>query len=256
MRNKLLLLSSLLTTSVPALSETAGNIVMIGRGAASVAPESVSFNIRITSICYNTSQDASQANSKLANEALQVLENFKKGDRDKITATGGGNTIQTETTQIGGESRVLCEMKWRSENHLSIKIARIQDLPDLQDQLLAAVSGSGTVDPTISTQTYAEIGRPEFQIYPETSKKLRDTAQVEAFDDAKQQLAALSSRCQFSELRLTSITPAEYSYAYKLAGERLPLGGGSSTPVIPDEVEISAILRMEWAFNPQQDCQF
>jgi len=234
--------------------DTVGSIVLEGRGLATSAPEFVYFSVKITSICYESSQDAAAANAEVANRTLAVLNTFKKNERDKLTASGGANILQTETTQIGLESKTICELKWHAENFLNIEIANTKDLPDLQDQVLATVNAAGQLDPSVVAQTFAEIGRPEFHLYPETAKKLRESAQVMAFDDAKTQLTGLNAKCPFSNLRLVKVSPSEYSYLYKIAGERIPVHS-TSTPVIPDEMEVQAILRMEWAFNPSASCQ-
>ena len=251
-KGRLLFMAVFISAAAPALAEP-GTIVLTGTGGASSAPEYVSYSLAITSICYNTSQEAAAANAKLANAAVAVLQGFKKDAKDKVTATGGANTIQTETTLVGVETHVLCEMKWRSENHLEIQMTRIADLPDLQDKLIVAVNGTSGIDAGAATQTYAEMGRPEFRLFPETSRQLRDTAEGLAFDDAKEQLHMLQSRCGFIDLRLVSLTSPEYSYAYKLAGE-LVSPYSSSAPVIPDELQVGASLRMEWAFTPSGAC--
>jgi uncharacterized protein YggE len=233
-----------------------GSVTLEGRGSSSSSPEFVSLGIVVTSICYDSSTEAAAANSEMANRILDVFQNFKRTDKDRITATGGANSLQTETTQIGAESKVLCEMKWHAENYLKIEMSNIDELPKLQDQVLAAIEGPGTIDPAHATQTFSEFGKPEFHLYPETAKKMRESAQVSAFDDAKSQLNALSTRCEFTNLRLIRLSPAEYSYIYKLAGERMPVLT-SSTPVIPDELEVTATLRMEWAFDPgSAACRF
>lgn len=237
-------------------AENPGSVTLEGRGSSSSAPEFVSLGVAVTSICYNSSIEAAQANSEMANRILGVLKNFKHTDKDRITATGGANSLQTETTQVGAESKVLCEMKWHAENYLKIEMSNINDLPQLQDQVMAVVQGQGTIDPAQATQTFSEFGRPEFHLYRDTAQKMRESAQVSAFDDAKSQLNALSTRCQFTNLRLIRLSPAEYSYIYKLAGERMPVLT-TSTPVIPDELEVTATLRMEWAFDPGSEaCRF
>ncbi len=237
-------------------SENPGSVTLEGRGSSSHAPEFVSLSVAVTSICYNSSTEAATANSEMANRILGVFKNFKRAEKDRIIATGGANSIQTETTQVGTESRVLCEMKWRAENYLKIEMSNIDELPQLQDQVMAAVQGIGNIDPAQVTQTFSEFGKPEFHLYSETAQKMRESAQVSAFDDARSQLNALSTRCQFTNLRLIRLSPAEYSYIYKLAGERMPVLT-TSTPVIPDELEVTATLRMEWAFDPGSTaCRF
>jgi uncharacterized protein YggE len=251
-------LSSFFLAALVAMSGSAlaspGTIALTGTGGASSAPDYVSYGVTITSICYNTSAEAAAANAKLASAAIMVLEGFKKDSRDKVIATGGANVLQTEVTQIGIESQVICEMKWHSENRVEIHMTNIPDLPDLQDRLIAAVSGASSVDAETATQTYAEVGRPEFHVFAETARHLRDTAEGLAFDDAKEQLQVFKSRCEFMDLRLVSLTAPEYSYAYKLAGEVVSASASSPT-VIPDELRVDASLRMEWSFTPSGACR-
>jgi hypothetical protein len=247
-----LFLAALITLPITAFAES-GTIVLNGKGSVSAAPEYVSFGVSIKSICYDTSQEAAMANAKLANDALKVLEGFKKSDHDKVTASGGANVMRTETTQVGNESHVLCEMKWHAENYLEIQMADIGSLPDLQDRVVNAVNGSGSVDRTLVSQTYAESSKPQFGLYPETSKRLRDVAPGLAFDDGKSQLEVFRSHCGFVDLMLVSITP-EFTYQFKLAG--VAIYGSSGGPVIPDELEITSDLKMQWAFTPSVSCRY
>lgn len=256
MRAVSLITCYILISSPLIAAENSGSVTLEGRGSSSNSPEFVSLGVAVTSICYDSSTEAATANSEMARRILGVFENFKRTDKDRIIATGGANSLQTETTQVGTESKVLCEMKWRAENYLKIEMSNIDELPQLQDQVMAAVQGLGTVDPAQVTQTFSEFGKPEFHLYPETARKMRESAQVLAFDDAKSQLNALTTRCEFTNLRLIRLSPAEYSYIYKLAGERMPVLS-TSTPVIPDELEVTATLRMEWAFDPgSATCRF
>jgi len=229
-----------------------GSIVMIGKGTASSPPEFVSFSVKVTSICYNTSQEAQAENAKLASSVLVILEDFKKGERDKITASGGANIRQTGTTQIGAESKVLCDLKWRSENHLNISMSRMEDLPALQDKLFVALDQSADLNPAQIAQTFAEVSRPDFGLYPETSVTLRNEAEGLAFDDAKSQMKGLQARCPFQDPRLVSVAPPEYNYSAKSI---MRSAGAYSGPVIPDEMEVSAVLRMEWEYTPSAACK-
>jgi hypothetical protein len=255
MRN--LTLRSLIFTGATILPITAsaepGTIVISGKGHLSAAPEFVSLSMTIKSICYDSSQDAAAANAKMATDALKVLESFKKSDRDRLTASGGANVLRTETTQVGNESRVLCEMKWHAENRLEIQMSDISSLPDLQDKLVNVVGAQGILVSSAGGQTYAESSQPMFALYPETSKHLRDMAQGLAYDDGRSQLDVFRSKCAFVNLMLMSITP-EFSFQYKVAGESIGVGHGG--PVIPDEIEVAAELRMQWTFTPSVNCRF
>jgi len=232
--------------------ETKGSIVLVGKGVSSSAPEFVSLSIKVSSICYQTSQDAQAANAKMANHIVKVLQTFKKDGRDKLTATGGANIRQTETTQIGSDSKVLCEMKWRSENHISLSIAKMDDLAELQDKIFSELNQSAEINPDQAEQTFAEISRPNFGLYPETSVKLRNLAQALALDDAKSQFDGLNARCAFVDPKLVSIMPPEFNYAMKSAGRE---AASYHSPVIPDAMEVYATLRMEWEFTPDSACK-
>jgi uncharacterized protein YggE len=249
------LYSLLMLATTSKAEESVGSITLEGRGVARSAPELVSLRIAVTSICYNSSQEASQANAEISNQVLEILKKFKQTEADQVTATGGANVLQTESNQVGLEPKIICERKWHAENHLRIEMTNMPALPDLQDQVFAVLKDSGGIDPNLAAQTYAEFGRPEFHLRPESAKKMRDTAQMSAFDDAKAQLAALETRCSFQNLRLVRVNPSEYSYIYKLAGERAP-AYSTSTPIIPDELEVQAVLRMEWQFDPATGCRF
>ncbi len=246
------LLGLCLSSAVMA-DETKGSIVLVGRGAASSEPEYVSLSIKVSSICYETSRDAQAANAKMSSQLLTILQGFKKDDRDKITASGGANIRQTETTQIGSDSKVLCEMKWRSENNLNISMAKMDDLAELQDKIFAELNQSAEINPDQVEQTFAEVWRPSFGVYPETSLKLRNSAQGSAFDDAKSQFDGLNSRCSFLDPKILSIIPPEFNYGVKSAGDRA--AASYYSPVIPDAIEIQATLRMEWEFTPNSQCK-
>lgn len=246
-------LTSLCLGSGALADETKGSIVLVGKGVSSSAPEYVSLSIKVSSICYQTSQDAQAANAKMASRILEILKGFKKDDHDKITASGGANVRQTETTQVGIESKVLCEMKWRSENHLYLSMAKMDDLAELQDKIFSELNQSAEINPDQVEQTFAEVGRPNFGLFAETSVKLRNLAQGLALDDAKSQFDGLNARCSFVEPKLVSITPPEFNYAMKSAGGREATSYYS--PVIPDSMEVYATLRMEWEFTPSSACK-
>jgi uncharacterized protein YggE len=236
-------------------AHAAGSIVINATGRASAAPELVRVTVGVTSICYESSRAAKDANATLANSILTALRTFASDPRDEVHATGGVNVRQTEYVFDGGSSRVLCENKWRATNTLTIKTANIDALPDLQDALLAAVDLSA-VDPGQMAQTYGELSQPVFDIYPETSQRLRREAQIAAYDDARTQLETFQSRCALDDAQLTSIAPPEFSaFARGVNGEAMPAADSASTPVIPTDITVQASWRFEWSFTPSSDCK-
>ena len=242
--------------AAPAFADfSTGRIVLSGSGGASSPPEYVTVNVDVTSICYNTSQEAAATNAKLAQKIVAVLKGFSKSDRDKVTATGGASVRQTETIYAGNQPKVVCELKWRSENHLHLDMAQMQDLSELQDKIFEALTETEVTDPAIIARTYAEISRPTFKLYPVTAQKLRDQAQGMAFDDARKQFASLASKCTFVDPRIVSIAPPEFAYKARVYGAA-GSDAAAATPVIPDGLEVRAALRIEWEFTPSAGCSF
>ncbi len=252
-RSKVLLSLSMLVATTSMAEEMKGSIVLVGKGMASASPDYMSLSVKISSICYETSQDAQAANAKTSLRLLEILQGFKKDDRDKLTATGGANYRQTETLQVGLESRVLCELKWRSENTLTLASVKMDDLPLLQDALFSELNQAANVNPDDAEQTYAEVGRPSFGLFPETSTALRNKAQILALADAKSQFAGLNDQCVFLDPKIVSIIPPEFNYAVKSAPDRM--AASYYSPVIPDAMEVQATLRIEWQFTPNSACK-
>lgn len=240
------------TSSSFAALESKGSVVFVGSGIASSPPEYVTLSINVTSMCYDSSTEASAANAKLANNLLSILQSFKKTDSDQVTATGAMNVRQTETSFIGSESRVICELKWRSTNSLQLRMTSLNDLPDLQDRVFAELGLSSVLDPSLVAQTFAEVGRPQFGIFSSRANELRNQATASAFDDGNSQFKALMARCPLIDPKLVTVTPPEYAFVAKRAGEVLSYSSG---PAIPDDMEMRVSLRMEWEFTPSSVCQ-
>jgi uncharacterized protein YggE len=230
------------------LALASGSVVIIGNGEAAAPPEVVRMSVSVTSICYDTSRGAKDANAQLANGLLGILQTYSGAD-DHVTVTGGVNVRQTEYAQVGSATRTLCEMKWRATNSLTIATHDLARLPDLQDQVLGAIDASGP-DPEAVAQTYAELRQPSFELTPETMRSLRATAQANAYDDAKAQFDVFAARCQFQDAQLTNISPPTYDSYPRQDGT----AAGEGTPVIPDDINVTAQWRFEWTFTPTAGC--
>lgn len=249
-----LILAGILALVPAVASAESGKIVIVGTGQAAAAPEVVRMSVYVTSICYETSRGAKDANAEVANRVLEILRNFASDPRDRITASGGVNLRQTEYAVVGTTTKTLCELKWRATNTLTIETGSIDGVPDLQDLLLASIDAT-VVDPDQAAQTYAELAQPSFSLRAETMKSLRATAQGAAYDDAKGQLDVFASRCAFQDARLTTISPPEYDAYPRKDGDAMNSDmGGSATPIIPDDINVTATWRFEWAFTPSPSC--
>lgn len=249
---RLLALASFLLTS-PALAAS-GSIVIIGSGEAATAPEVARLSVHVTSLCYDTSRGAKDANAVLANTVLALLRSFASDPLDRVTASGGANTRQTEYAAQGGTTRTLCEMKWRATNTLTISTGALDTLADLQDALLNSIDASA-IDPQAVAQTYAELTQPDFSLRETTLRDLRAKAQTAAYDDAKAQFDVFASRCAFQDAQLTSISPPQYDVYPRVDGRVLDTAAGGSTPIVPDDINVKASWRFEWSFTPTGSCR-
>lgn len=242
-----------LTFAAPSFAEEQGRITIIGQGRAAAAPEYTRLRVEVTSICYDTSRAAKDANAQLANQALAVLRNFTDDPLDKVIATGGVNVLRTETIYVGTEPKVICEMKWRATNTLILETKSIDMLADIQDQVLAAVDARA-INPDQTAQTFAELDQPSFHLRDATLKSLKRTAQTDAYDDAHLQFEAFRDRCQFGDPRLMTIEPPEYAVYARKDGQPMAADSSGGTPILPDDLAVDATWKFVWSFAPAAGC--
>jgi hypothetical protein len=236
-----------------ALADERGEITIVGRGQATAAPEMTRLKVEVTSICYETSREAKDANAKLANQVLEVLKKFQVADQGKLVATGGANVLRTETVYVGTEARVLCELKWRSTNTLILESPTLDQMPDLQDQILAVVD-SRAINPQLAAQTFAEMDQPVFFLKTDTMNRLKKEAHTAAYDDGRLQFDAFNARCNFKDPTLSKILPPEYNVYGRRGGDAIPADGADSTPIIPDDIAVDAAWTFVWTFIPGGGC--
>lgn len=233
----------------------AGSIEVIGTGEASTPPEYTTVRVSVVSICYNLSRDAKNANAVLANKLISILQPFVRTQNDKITASGGHNIRQTEYITVpGGNSRVLCERKWRATNSVVLQTESINALPEIQDAVLSAIDEMEQVDPSKVDQTYAELMQPIFHVYGSTMQKLEKEAHGKAWDDAKAQFEAFQEKCKFLNPVLKTIATPIYSSYPKALEKAYSVGG--ETPIIPDNIFVRATWRIVWEFDPTSGCRY
>ena len=132
-------------------------------------------------------------------------------------------------------------------------MAEMPNLPELQDQVVAVLVGPDKALLRGAPITYGEVGRPEFGLYPETSKKLRIDAQAEAYRDARSQFDGLMSQCAFRAPHVVSITPPSFVPGYKLESGGI-FRAGAMSPVVPDVMAVQATLQVRWEFTPSVQC--
>ncbi len=227
-----------------------GRITVFGEGSASAAPEFARMLINVTSICYNKSSDAKEANAVLANKIMAVLRSFA-GDATKISALGGANTLASESIYRNNQYETLCTLKWRAGNALSIDGLGIDMVPALQDQVLAVTDATGAPNPDLTIQTFAELGAPSFHLTPATMQRLQSEAQGQAYDDAKRQLDTFAARAGLGEPRLEAISPPTVEVIQPRSDGDIQAEPSSSaeTPIAPGAIVVHAKWKFEWSFT-------
>lgn len=243
---------ALLCVSSLSFAEDRGKIVIIGTGKSSAEPEYFSLQINVTSLCYDTSLEAKDANAALANDLIAILQRYATDPRSKVSAVGGINVRQSESVSDGERMKLICQQKWRATNLLSLESPTISDLPALQDELLTEVDRMGSVQPdaTKVAQTYADLGQPGFNAYEDTLKRLRAEAQKASLEDARAQVKTFTEQCLFSDVKLQAIAPPHVESRATAYSKMV----GSMTTYIPESIEVTSTWQFEWSFDASTGC--
>jgi uncharacterized protein YggE len=248
------LLLTVVFSAHPVLGEDLrGRMVLSGAGEASADPEMAQIEVTVTSMCYDSSREAKEANAVLAQKIIESMRLYANDERDQIVATGGPNLRQTEVIPDGSHYKTLCERKWRASNRITIRFGRLDAAPDVQDSLLSALEQSSSMSPDKVAQTFAELGEPHFDVYPETATRLKYDAQSKAYDDALGQFAVFKKRCPFTDERLVAISQPQYDVLPRMRAAGV-YATTTPTPLIPDEIVYRASWRFEWSYVAPQGC--
>jgi uncharacterized protein YggE len=128
-------------------------------------------------------------------------------------------------------------------------------IADIQDDILKAIGSAQDIQAGVTAQTYATLSEPTFSLLPATTLKLRTQAQQQAWLDAKAQYDGFASMCAFKNPRLVSITPPQEFYPVpRYAAPSAKETGNTSTPVLPDEMQVEASWKFVWQFDPSTAC--
>ena len=233
--------------------ELRGRMSLSGAGESSADPEMAQIEVTVTSMCYDSSRGAKEANAVLARKIIESMRTFTTDPRDQVVATGGPNIRQTEVIQDGSTYKTICEQKWRATNSIMMRFSRIAMVPDVQDSLLSALEEAGSMSGEKVAQTFAELGEPHFDVFPETATRLKYEAQSKAYDDALGQFAVFKKRCPFADERLVTISQPQYEVMPRMRGVGI-FAASTPTPVIPDEIVYRANWHFEWSYVAPQGC--
>lgn len=230
--------------------DSTGTIEITGKGEMTAKPELFHLSVLVSSICYEKSRDAKEANALLATRLVSAAKGFARGERDKVTASGGTTVRQTEYIYpVGSSPKILCERGWRTSNSIGIEIADLAVVSELEEALLKEEE-SGAPNPAKVAQSFVELSSPNFLLYPETQKNMRLEAQKKAYVDAKTQLEAFKSSCVFKNLKLSKI----FEPAFEMRSKYGAAEKATEIPLIPDMLSVEAVWKFTWEFDPASEC--
>ncbi|MFM8269313.1 MAG: SIMPL domain-containing protein [Pseudomonadota bacterium] len=224
-----------------------GKVEIVGRGLVEKAPEFVEMQVRVTSLCYDKPMVAQEENAGLAKKILSVMKTYVRTEKDKLIASGGHTIRQTEyTSDDDGQSKILCERKWRTSNVLTLQTEDIASVAAIQEKFLEALASDEGMSSIEKQQTYAELEQPTFAVYPETYSGMKKEAQGKAWMDALGQFNGFLNQCKLQNAKLAQISEPEYFGLAKSA----PLNDEVGAPIIPDSISVSATWKFVWSFDP------
>lgn len=232
----------------------AGTIQITGEGKSSAPPNKVTLSISVHSICYASSEAAKIANSKVTQDIIHILEFFQSDERDQITTSPGSFELSTERVPSeDGHERILCERKWKTWNTVEISIHKIEKISDLQDKITNHLASIETVNPSLQEQTFAHISSPYFKLTEDTYRQLRKQAQQAALNDAKEQFSNFDADCHFRDVHLNSVSTPVFNSVVRFEAKKSVHEDGS-TPVIPENITVTAVWSFIWEFGEATAC--
>ncbi len=244
----------LLTLFIKPLLAVAGTIAITGQGESSSPPDMYSIELKVNSICYETTQQAKLDNARIANQLIAISQKYARNSKDKVTTHPGSFIRSTEyLPSESGHSKILCERKWKTWNTISLTIHDIQSLAELQDELVTFLAPIEMVQPEKQEQTFIHLSSPHFGLTKENLTILRKQAQQSALQDAKDQFQNFDVYCHFKSAKLNSVTPPSFTSTIRY-GAKMAESSESSTPVIPENITVTAIWNFIWEFELAPGC--
>jgi uncharacterized protein YggE len=246
-------ISFVIVLSFP-ISSIAGTIQITGQGEASLPPDMFKIEVAVNSVCYESTKQAKAANAEIANKVIPLAQKYLRDSRDELTTHPGGFTRETEYIPTGdGHSRILCERKWRTWNTISLTLHDISSLSELQDELVSFLAPIEGLKPDKQEQTFAQLSSPEFLLTSENQIKLRKDSQQAALDDAKDQFRNFDANCHFNLAKLSSVSTPNFNTVVRY-GAKMADVEDSSTPVIPENITVTAVWNFIWEFESAPGC--
>ncbi len=253
-------LSSLILFFALALPAQAGTISLTATGVASQAADFVSVSVSVHSKCYKKSSDAAKDNAQMANDILAILKKYEDPklaltEKDLITVVGGYFLRQTEISYQDGKSVVLCTNGWRTEKDLTLKLAAIDKLAELQDEILAVADRAPEVASSGDPQTWAVLGNPAPALTASSQKALAASAVKKSIQNAKDELSAITGECGLRGVKLLEMkVPEHHAMPANFAAEKAA-APGSGSPFLFGSISASVTRIFSFQYENSLTCR-
>lgn len=102
----------------------------------------------VTSLCFDSSQEAKDANESITQGVLSAMDSAAVEGRDHFSVNHSTNIFSFETIVVDGAAQDLCELKWRTSTKIVFDSPSIEALQDLR-----ALLEENGIDATLTAQT-------------------------------------------------------------------------------------------------------
>lgn len=201
--NKYVLLLILIT---PGLTH-ATKVELSGQGKVLSEPDYVELRLHINSQCYNTPQDAANANDKAAAKIVSYLNSKVKNDGyyNKVVSHGG----YTQTFQSYHRNNIYCKDTFQKSNNIIFRTKDINNFANtfnaIQDKVLESFA-KNPKNYIESEITFATISSPQPLISQDKQTELEQQAMSLALKNAKAKLTALFKGQSIDNFKITHIS--------------------------------------------------
>lgn len=247
-----------LILSLASFSCNAAEALLAGQGRVLSEPDYVSLSIQVQSKCYNTPQEAREANDKSARTIVDFLNKHVKegGYYNKVITNGG----YTNPFQVYHRNKILCENTFQKQNTIILRTQKVKDFEKLYDDIQKQVYSQFSSQPRgmiESSVTFVTMSAPSAGVSQKKRHALEQEAMTMALNDAKGKLKALFTGNQIQNLKVTEVSempiqpqprPMQRGYAsdmpMAMAAEK-----ASPAPVQFDETWIQKQVYFRFSFD-------
>ncbi len=242
-----------------ASSALAGEALISGQGQVLSDPDFVTLSINVSSVCYNSPEEARTANDNAARKIVDYLNTTldSKDFYNRVVATGG----YTSGYQSYRNNQVYCKNTYQKNHRITYRTQKVEGFEATFDAIQKKVFAEFESTPKnyIEKQvTSVSMSNPNPGVSHIRRHQLESKALNLALKDAKGKLLAMFEPGQIknleieeiSELRPDSPTPfRQYSGAPKAMAMRASADEAAPAPIQFDEQWVRKVMYFRFSFD-------